>query len=97
MAVTVTPVLAGKTKYICDIEATADADTDTGNVPHGLGAIPLEVSVAPLQQVAAGLSLWAVSTIDAVNIVVTKSVAAGSGVAGNQVRVTVSLPHSLTQ
>lgn len=95
MAVTVTTVLAGVYTFIADVEATADGDTDTGNVAHGLPAAPQDVALCPLLQAEAGVSLWAVTTIDATNLVLTKSTGAGSGGAGNQVRVVASLPHSL--
>ena len=95
MAVTVTAVLSGKTTYIADITATADADTDTGNVAHGLESAPLDYSVAAIEQATAELSAWAITSVDATNIVVTKSTAVGSGSANKQVRVRVSLPHSI--
>lgn len=95
MAVTVTPVRASAVKHIADVIATADADT-TATVPHGLPAAPQEVAITPLLQAEAALSAWAVTTINATNVVLTKSTAVGSGAAGAQVRVTASLPHSLT-
>jgi hypothetical protein len=95
MAVTITNVLAGTTKKVADVEATADADT-TATIPHGLGAAPAEVSITPLKA-EFYTSVWRVSTIDATNVVVTKGTAMGSGVAGNQMRVIASLPHSLTK
>lgn len=94
MAVTVTPVLAGVTSHVSDVEATADADT-TATVPHGLGVAPSIVILTPLAQAAAALSGWAATTINATNVVCTKSTAVGSGAAGNQVRVTAMRPHSL--
>ena len=93
MAFTVTPVLAGTYAFVADI--IADADAASPNIPHGLGAVPVVVALCPLLQVAAGLSLWALTTVDAVNLVATKSVAVGSGVAGAQVRVIALLPHSI--
>ena len=95
MAFTVTPVLAGTYAFVADIIADADADAASPNIPHGLGAAPVVVALCPLLQVAAGLSLWALTTVDAVNLVATKSVAVGSGVAGAQVRVIALLPHSI--
>lgn len=97
MAFTVTPVFAGVTLFIADIIADADADADSPNIPHGLGAVPLDVTITPLLQVAAGLSLWALTTVDATNLVVTKSVAVGSGVAGAQLRVIARTPHTLVR
>ena len=68
--------------------ATADADTVTGNIAHGMGARP-QVTLIPILQAPAGLSLWAATTIDATNVVATKSTAVGSGNAGAQLRVRI--------
>lgn len=89
-----TTILAGVDKRIVDVEATADADT-TATIPHGLGAAPLEAFVTELQQAQAALSAWAATTIDATNVVLTKSTAVGSGVAGAQIRVVINRPHSI--
>lgn len=94
MAVTVTPVLSGANTHVADVEATADADV-TATIPHGLGTAPTIVILTPLLQAPAALSLWAATTIDATNVVCTKATTASSGSAGNQLRVTASLPHSL--
>jgi len=96
MAVTVTPVLAGANIYIADITATADADVTSGNIAHGLGAAPLDISLTPLKA-EHYVSTPYVSTKDATNVVVTMSNASGSGVAGAQTRVTIRRPHSLVQ
>lgn len=97
MAVTVTTVLAGKTIFIADIEATADADVSSGNIAHGLGAVPLDFSIVNLQQAPAALSAWALTTKDATNLVLTASNAVGSGAAGAQVRIIARLPHSIVK
>lgn len=94
-AVTVTTVLAGVTTFIADVEATADADVTTGNIAHGLGAVPQLLTLCPLLQAEAALSQWAITTADATNLVATAANAVGSGGAGNQVRLIASLPHSL--
>lgn len=94
MAVTVTPVLAGINTHVSDITATADGDT-TATVPHGLGAVPSIVLLTELAQAAGALSAWAATTIDATNVVCTKSTAVGSGAAGAQLRMTAMLPHSI--
>lgn len=94
MAVTVTPVLAGQTSHVSDVEATADGDT-TATVPHGLGAAPSIVILTPLLAVAETLSDWAATTINATNVVCTKQTDVGSGAAGDQLRVIAMLPHSL--
>lgn len=93
MAVTVTTVFDGTDTHIADVEATADADT-VATIPHTLGAIPAEVYITGLLA-AAAISLWRATTIDATNVVLTKSTTAGSGAAGNQVRCIVKRPHSI--
>ena len=95
MAVTVTTVLAGANAFTFDVAATADADTTTGNVAHGLGDTPVEVTLTSLQQVATAISAWAVTTLNGTNVVLTKGIGAGSGAVGNQVRCTVRRPHSI--
>lgn len=98
MAVTVTTILAGTSRFIADIAATADADLTTGNIPHGLGAIPLSKYLTMVQTFApAAYPCWAVVTLDATNVVVDKQNIVNSGIAGDQVRVEVSLPHSLVR
>lgn len=97
MAVTITVVRQGtsaKDSHVADVIASADADT-TATIPHGLGAAPEEVTITPLLQAPAALSLWAATTIDATNVVLTKATTMGSGNAGNQVRVIIKRPHSL--
>ena len=98
MAVTVTTILAVTSRFICVIEADADADTTTGNVAHGLGAAPLSKHLCLLQAfVSASDPHWAITTADATNVVAMKDgTAAGSGVANPQVRLELQLPHSLT-
>lgn len=98
MAVSSATILAGTTTFIADVTATADADTVTASIPHGLGAVPLSVTITPLlSQALTALSAWAVTTLDATNIVLTKLTSTGSGNANPQVRVQVSLPHSIVK
>ena len=93
---TVTTVLAGTSRFIADVTATADGDVTTGNIPHGLGAQPLCKYLTPTQIFAiAADPNWAITTCDPTNVVAGKLGTAGSGLAGVQVRVEVSLPHSL--
>ena len=85
--VNLTTVLRQGNLLVTDVEATLDADT-TATIPHGMADAAIkEVTLLPLLQVVAGLSLWAVTLQDAVNITCTKSVAVGSGNAGAQLRV----------
>lgn len=94
-AVSVNVVFTGTDTVIRDVVATADADT-TATIPHGLGAVPGEVHILKtLSQALAAESSWAVTTIDATNVVCTKLATAGSGNAAAQLRVTIKRPHSL--
>lgn len=88
MAVTLTTIASRGNKLIVDVEATADADT-TATIPHGMGQIPQKVTLTNLIQVAAALSLWAATTIDATNVILTKAITASSGSAGDQVRCVI--------
>lgn len=88
MAVNLTTVVARGNKRIVDVEATADADT-TATIPHGMGQIPQNVTLTELLQVAAAISAWAVTTLDATNVVLTKGVGVGSGTAGAQLRCVI--------
>lgn len=93
MAVTVATVLDGAHLHVATVEATADADT-TATIPHTLGVVPALVSIVPLAA-AFFTSQWRVTTIDAVNVVLTKGTGVGSGAAGAQVRVNIERPHSI--
>ncbi len=94
MAITITTVFAGTDTFIADIEATADADV-SAVIPHLLGATPAEYTITNLLQASAGLSLWAITGVDATNVTCTASAAVGSGAAGAQIRVIIKRPHSL--
>ena len=72
--------------HISDVIATADADVGPFDVAHGLGSIPLDVTITPVLAVAT-LSAWIVSAVDATNIELTKANAVGSGDADIQLRV----------
>lgn len=94
-AVTITTVFDGTDTHIADVIAAADGDT-TATIPHTLGAAPAEVTVTQLlSQALTALSAWAVTTIDATNVVLTKLTSTGSGNAGAQIRVIIKRPHSL--
>jgi hypothetical protein len=93
MALGVTPVFQGQNLYIADCVFANDADT-TGNVPHGLGLVPLHVVITPTNMIAATVPM-AATTIDATNVALTKvGVGAGSA-AASPVRVMISRPHSI--
>lgn len=99
-AVSVVVVQAGVTKHIADVIADADADV-AATIPHGLGVVPTDVSLTPGGQTAAAgaaaqLSLWAITLIDATNVVLVATAGVGSGDAAAQVRVIAAVPHTLT-
>ncbi len=91
MAVTVTDVLAGIYTYIADV-ASDGTDVTSGDIAHGLGVVPLEVSVSPITADLASIPSWAATTIDATNIVLTRD---ATGAAASSVRLVVKAPHSI--
>jgi len=95
MAVTVTAVRTGPNQTIVDIESDADADV-AAVIPHGLGAVPEQVHMDALLP-EFYLSAWQLGVIDAVNVNLVMENAVGAGTAGDQVRVVISRPHSLTE
>jgi len=98
MAFTVTAMtaLSGEYTKVWDITASADGDTASPDILHTLGAIPASVTLTELT--AAGqISEWFASTIDATKVIVTKGTGAGSGAATPQLRLIVSLPHSIVK
>ena len=95
MAVNPVTRLQTGTTFISDVTFTADADTVSGNIPHGLGAIPLKMSFVEFggsNTIVAGLRI---NSVDATNCVVAKVItAAGSlAVVG---RLILERPHSIT-
>lgn len=92
MAVTITPVLAGKDTYIADIAVDA-AELASGNIAHGLGVIPKDVKITPLVAVVAASGSWAATTIDITNIVLTRHTTGAS--TADTVRLIVKRPHSI--
>jgi hypothetical protein len=96
MAVTVTNVLAGKATFICNVKASADADT-TATCPHGLAATPLLFGGNQLlSQGLTALSAWSWAC-DGTNLTGTKLASTGSGSGSNQVQGWAMLPHSIIE
>lgn len=91
MAITITVVLAGRDTYIANVAADG-ADVASGNIAHGLGAVPKVVEITPVTAAAAAVPSWAATTIDATNIVLTRD---ATGAAAATVRLTVRRPHSI--
>jgi hypothetical protein len=92
MALTVTPVFAGQNAYIADVIFTVDGDT-TGDVTHGLGVVPLYVTITATTMVAATSAL-AASVIDATKVTVKKLAGVGTA-AGSAARIEIRRPHSI--
>jgi len=79
--------------FVFDVTATADADTVTASIPHGMGVIP-DVKITQLIiQTVVSAALWCVTTLDATNLILTKATGVGSGNAGAQLRVYVERPR----
>ncbi|MCI0402634.1 MAG: hypothetical protein L0212_03830 [Acidobacteria bacterium] len=85
--VTVTQLFRDNDMVEYGVEATADADTTTGNIVHLMGPAPV-VTLLP-SAAAARISLWILGVADNTNVTALKATTAGSGAAGEQVRVRV--------
>lgn len=96
MAVTATPIdSTGENRRSWSIEATADGDT-TATIAHGLSFTPdaSATIITPLVA-AARISAWVLTSVDATNVVFSKTTSGGSGAAGAQVMVNVGRWHSI--
>lgn len=93
MAYTVTTVRRTADELVLDIIKSADADTVTGNIAHGMGVIPNVEVTQILSQALAAMSNFAVTTIDVTNIELTGLATVGSGNAAAQIRVYVRRPR----
>lgn len=85
MAFTAATVRQAAEVFVADITATLDADVGPLNIAHGLGSVPLDITITPTI-VEFHTSAFIV-TATATNLVVTKANAVGSGAAGVQARV----------
>lgn len=94
MAVNPTVILAGSNTFIVDLEITA-ADVTSGNIAHGLGAVPLDFEITPLRLLCYTSTPFFV-TVDDTNIVLTFS-GAGADAGFDQMRVTVHRPFRMVQ
>jgi hypothetical protein len=95
MAVTSVVVRQTKTTFIADVTFSADADTVSGNIAHGLGIIPLKASFTPFggaETIVAGLRI---NSVDATNCIVAKIIVA-AGSLGAVGRLVLEAPHSIT-
>lgn len=100
MAVTVTEINAGDgargNVRIWDITKSADGDTTSGNIAHGFGATPEEVSIVPMAG-APHIALPRFTTVDGTNLVVGFQTTAGAGSASVCCRVIAKRPTALTR
>lgn len=87
MAITVTTNYLGPYLGIFSVVATADADTDAV-ITHNMGG-QAKITMIPMNQAVAALSLWALQSETNNTATFRKSVAVGSGDANQQLRVTV--------
>ena len=97
MAVTATGLkTTGTFSRSWTVVATADADT-TATIPHGLSGITNTNAHVSLEAMTAAgtLSAWEFTSVDATNLVLTKSTAVGSGAAPAQLRVSLWRFHSI--
>ncbi len=90
------PAPLGRHVTTFTVTATADADTTTGAIAHGLPAAPDLVEIRGIDA-AARISGWIVTALDATNITLVKGVGVGSGAAPAQIRVTLAVLHSLVR
>lgn len=90
----IAPLPSG-TKMIVDVIASADGDV-TATIPHLMSGTPKEVLITQLlSQALTALSAWAVTSIGATNVVLTKLASTGSGSGTAQLRVVIGLPNTL--
>lgn len=82
----------GSHTFITDITA-ATADTAT-TINHGLKSTPKLPILTPLKS-AYFLSKWRIGSINSTSFKLTKSTTSLSGDTGAQLRVVLSLPHSI--
>lgn len=102
MAVTnsaVTPLTAPSSNLsTCTVTATADGDTTTGNIAHGLPFTPTFAMITPILP-QGGLKAWSwdAANTDGTNIVFVGNNVATSGTANPQIRVWFGRIHSLVR
>lgn len=89
-AVSITNIRRSADMYVFDIIATADADTVTASIPHGMGSIPDVWGQQLIIQTVVSAALWSLTTLDVTNLVFTKATGVGSGNASAQYRVYVA-------
>jgi hypothetical protein len=92
MALIATTVFQGPDTFIADC-VWLDGDV-SGNVNHGLGAIPQEVYYTYLASgAAAAVPVVGITVIDATKVTMVKTGVANSGAAANG-RLIIKRPHS---
>lgn len=71
------------------LTASADADTTSGNIPHGKGPAEPMVFLTPFLPAGGTTAVWRLSVRDGTNVAVQKAADAGSGSAFPQLTITV--------
>lgn len=89
MAVTITPTPGGSNRAAWQVTFALDADV-TATIPHRMNGVPRNVTMQP-RSAAVYTGAVFIATVDATNIVLTKSLAVGSG--GAIVDVSAVLPN----
>lgn len=105
-ATDVAPVVSGTLplwdSVTAQVIASADGDT-TATITHNLAMTAADLTAGRpevyvtqlISQALTALSAWAVTTIAANTVVLTKLASTGSGNASPQIQVTIKRPHSI--
>lgn len=88
MAITSGILFQSNDEQVFAVTATADTDTNSGVTAHVMGSKAF-LTMTPVTTNAATLSLWYQTTLTLTQWAIQKSTAANSGVAGEQVRVSI--------
>jgi hypothetical protein len=95
MALTVTANVAGTYAKSWNVVSSADGDV-AATVTHGFSAAPSYAILVPLVGANYALKQWAISAINASQILLSATSTTGSGLAATaQVQVIAFLPHSI--
>lgn len=93
---------AAVSTVIAGVTATADADT-TAVITHNLGIPAADLAagfpVITITGITApsAISLWRAVNTDGNTVTLTKSTTVGSGGVGDQIRVSISRPHTIVR
>lgn len=88
MAITSGVLFQSNDEQVFAVTATADADTNSAVTSHVMGSKAF-LTLTPVTTNAATLSLWYQTTLTLTQWAIQKSTTTNSGVAGEQVRVSI--------